>query len=102
MWHYIFSFFGINYFCTFQHIEKCWQVYLLRADLCFITLSITVSSLWFMILPAYIKYTQSVMKALVLGYDIMKDMQTHKLKPPDEVQPRDMTSLTNLLYSALE
>jgi len=55
-----------------------------------------------MILPAYIKYTQSVMKALVLGYDIMKDMQTHKLKPPDEVRVQDMTSLTNLLYSALE
>ncbi|XP_052793201.1 C-myc promoter-binding protein-like isoform X2 [Mya arenaria] len=50
-------------------------------------------SLWFMLLPAYIKYSQSVTKALILAYDVLKNMQRQKLKPPDELCYRVMLQL---------
>ena len=42
-------------------------------------------SLWFMILPAYIKHNQLVLKSLNTAYDVLKNMQRAKLKLPDEV-----------------
>ena len=42
-------------------------------------------SLWFMILPAYIKHNQQVLKSLNTAYDVLKNMQRAKLKLPDEV-----------------
>ncbi|XP_053405869.1 C-myc promoter-binding protein-like isoform X2 [Mercenaria mercenaria] len=50
-------------------------------------------SLWFMVLPAYIKKSSSVTKALSLAYDVMKNMQRQKLKPPDELCYRVMLQL---------
>ena len=42
-------------------------------------------SLWFMILPAYVKQGQIVLKSLNTAYDVLKNMQRAKLKLPDEV-----------------
>ncbi|KAL4227448.1 DENN domain-containing protein 4B [Mactra antiquata] len=50
-------------------------------------------SLWFMILPAFIKQSPSITKALVLAYDVLKIMQQQKLKPPDELCYRVMLQL---------
>ncbi|KAH3837816.1 hypothetical protein DPMN_111217 [Dreissena polymorpha] len=50
-------------------------------------------SLWYMTLPAYIKSGQSVTKALKLGHEVMRVMQKHQLKPPDELCFRVMLQL---------
>ena len=43
-------------------------------------------SLWFMVLPAYVKQCQSVTKALNVAYDVLKTMQKQNLKSLDEVK----------------
>ncbi|XP_060579637.1 C-myc promoter-binding protein-like [Ruditapes philippinarum] len=50
-------------------------------------------SLWFMVLPAFIKKSSSVTKALALAYEVLKNMQRQKLKPPDELCYRVMLQL---------
>ena len=42
-----------------------------------------------MILPAYVKQGQIVLKSLNTAYDVLKNMQRAKLKLPDEVHILD-------------
>ena len=55
-------------------------------------------SLWFMILPAYIKHNQQVLKSLNTAYDVLKNMQRAKLKLPDEVRFLTTTKILTPKY----